>query len=168
VTRAAARVGALALVVGLAAGIGALSQAPWTAEPGREAVLRLAWRARGQRVERCRRLTPEELERLPVHMRVEEECERRVAPYRLDVVLDGGRVVAETVHSAGAREDRPLYVFRDLRLPAGPHAVGITFAPADPGAVAAVALSLDTTLVLDAGRVVLVTHDGERRQLVVR
>jgi len=61
---------------------------------------------------------------------------------------------------------RPLYVFRDLRTTPGRHAVRVSFARADLEMPEG--LALDTTLVLDAGRVVLVTYDEERRQLVVR
>ena len=55
--------------------LAALSAIPWTPEPGPEAVVRLSWRARGERVEVCRDLSAEELEALPQHMRRERVCE---------------------------------------------------------------------------------------------
>jgi len=78
-----------AVVLGSGAALAALSLTPYTAEPGDRAVVRLAWRARGERVRECRRLTGEELARLPQHMRQEEVCERRILSYRLRVDLDG-------------------------------------------------------------------------------
>src|SRR5690606_15072501 len=97
-------------------------------EPGAgDAVLRLSWRVRGIRIQECRTLTPEELDALPPHMRRPEVCEGRIAPYRLRVRVDC-RVLADTlVHAAGAREDRPVYVFREFRVVPGVHRVDLRF-----------------------------------------
>jgi hypothetical protein len=151
---------------------------PYTAERDVGAIVRLAWRARGERVRDCRRRTPDELAKLPAHMRQEEVCEGRILPYRLVVELDGAAAVNQLIHGAGAREDRPLYVFQDLVVPPGMHRIALSFtregtAPADstavPGGLATPArLSLDTTVTLGSRRVVLVTYDEEREQLVVR
>src|SRR5581483_10229084 len=77
--------------------LAALSRVPYAAEPGADALLRLAWRARGERVEQCRRLTPAELARVPAHMRQEIQCTGRIVPYRLRVALDGREVINELV-----------------------------------------------------------------------
>jgi hypothetical protein len=162
-----------------AAGVLALirvgSFTPYTAERDVGAIVRLAWRARGERVNECRRRTPDELAKLPPHMRQEEVCEGRVLPYRLAVTLDGAAVVNQLIHGAGAMEDRPLYVFQDLVVSPGSHRVAVSFtregaAPAEPaGALATPArLTLDTTLTLGSRRIVLVTYDEEREQLAVR
>ncbi|HEY6110856.1 MAG TPA: hypothetical protein VIV56_18285 [Gemmatimonadales bacterium] len=162
-----------------AAGVLALirlgSFTPYTAERDVGAIVRFAWRARGERVNECRRRTPDELAKLPPHMRQEEVCEGRVLPYRLAVTLDGAAAVNQLIHGAGAKEDRPLYVFQDLVVSPGSHRVAVSFtregaAPADTaGALATPArLTLDTTLTLGARRIVLVTYDEEREQLVVR
>lgn len=184
-----------------AAGVLALirlgSFTPYTAERDVGAIVRLAWRARGQHVRECRELTPQELERLPVHMREKEVCEGRLLPYRLVVVVDGAQLVDRLVHGAGAREDRPLYVYEDLVVQPGTHRVVITFTLAvsppaheetdeaheaeehgerreadTPGqprqAATPPRLALDTTLELGSRRVLLVTYNEEREQLVVR
>lgn len=162
-----------------AAGVLALirlgSFTPYTAERDVGAIVRFAWRARGERVNECRRRTPDELAKLPPHMRQEEVCEGRVLPYRLAVTLDGAAAVNQLIHGAGAKEDRPLYVFQDLVVSPGSHRVAVSFtregaATADTaGALATPArLTLDTTLTLGARRIVLVTYDEEREQLVVR
>ncbi len=174
-----------ALVLGSSAALAALSLTPYTAEPGARAVVRLAWRARGERVRECRRLTAEELARLPQHMRQEEICERRILPYRLRVDVDGARVVDELVRAGGAREDRPLFVFRDLAVTPGTHHLQVTFeregTPVASGreegeetdATEAgrraretpVRLELDAPVVLVARQIVLVTYDDERQRL---
>jgi hypothetical protein len=154
------------------------SFAPYTAERDVGAIVRLAWRARGERVRDCRRRTPEELAKLPAHMRQEEVCEGRILPYRLVVDMDGAVAVNQLIRGAGAREDRPLYVFQDLVVSPGTHRVAVTFTregapPADTSTAAGALttparLTLDTVVTLGSRRVVLVTYDEEREQLVVR
>jgi hypothetical protein len=163
---------------GLLAVLRLASFVPYTAERDVGAIVRLAWRARGERVQDCRRRTPDELAKLPVHMRQEEVCEGRILPYRLVVEMDGTAAVNQLIHGAGAREDRPLYVFQDLVVSPGTHRIGVTFTregapPTDSttgaGALTTPArLTLDTVLTLGSRRVVLVTYDEEREQLVVR
>jgi hypothetical protein len=93
------------------------------------------------RMQECRRLSPEELEALPVHMRRPEVCAGRVAPYRLQVLL-GGAMVTDTVIGAGG-------------APGG--------TPATPAM-----LALDTTLIIQPGRYALVTYESGRSGLVLR
>jgi len=164
-----------------------LSFAPYTAERDVGAVLRFAWRARGERVRECRQLTREELERLPLHMREEEVCEGRLIPYRLVVVVDSVQVIDRLVRGAGARQDLPLYVFQDLAIQPGAHRVSVRFTLEAPSQSAyeeerheggedehgsprpaPLRLALDTTLALTARRLLLVTYIEEREQLVVR
>jgi len=177
---------AAAVVVGTGAALAALSSAPYTAEPTDRAIVRLAWRARGERVRECHRRSAEELARLPQHMRQEEVCERRILPYRLQVDLDGARVVDELVRAGGAREDRPLFVFHDLSVMPGTHHLQITFAregtaeeeQEEEGEVDATEagrraretperLGLDTPVVFVPRQIVLVTYDDEGRRLLL-
>ena len=173
------------VVIGGSVALAALSSTPYTAEPGDGAVVRLAWRARGERVRECHRRSAEELARLPQHMRQEEVCERRILPYRLQVDLDGTRVVDELVRAGGARADRPLFVFHDLAVLPGMHRLRITFeregtpeeereeGPADVDATEAgrrahetpARLALDEGVTVAARQVVLVTYDDEGRRL---
>lgn len=169
------RAAGIGLAVAATLAIGALSRAPYTADRAPHGVVRLAWRARGERVEQCRRLTPEELERLPAHMREEESCEGRVLPYRLQLSIDGALAVDELVQAAGARHDRPLYVYRELPLQTGTHAIAVVFAregAIPPGKregndATPARLALDTTVALLPRRVLLVTYDDDARRLVL-
>ncbi|MBI4421495.1 MAG: hypothetical protein HY560_11780 [Gemmatimonadetes bacterium] len=168
--------------------VGALSRVPFTAEPGSHALLKLAWRTRGERVQECRRRTPEELARLPVHMREDEVCEGRVLPYRLEVMIDGAPALNLLVRGGGVREDRPIYVYRQFALSAGSHHVRINFVrQGEPRAERAEAergephfepergasrgprvLTLDTTVALGPRHVALVTYDPEAGRLIVK
>ena len=95
------------------------------------ALIRLSWRTASERIEHCRRLSVEEIAELPVHMRREEVCEGRLVPYRLRVALDDSMVIDEVVQPAGARGDRPLFVLRDLAVPAGEYVVTVDWSRVD-------------------------------------
>jgi hypothetical protein len=168
------RIGATVPAVAALAALAALSQAPYAHQRADTAELRLAWRARSARIDACRRRTADELARLPVHMRQELVCERRVAPYRLTVTLDDSAIVDRAVVAAGARADRPLYVFEEIPLEPGTYALRVAFTRQDdPAADTAAAdpraaprrLTLDTTVMVPAGRAVLVTYDENTRRL---
>jgi hypothetical protein len=170
---AAVLVSALLLVA-----IAALSQVPYGVERSGDAMLRLSWRIRGERVEECRRLTQAELEALPLHMRREEVCEGRIAPYRLTIELDGRTLEDALVSAAGARNDRPIYVFREIRLPPGAYAATIRFVrdgedaactgEEAPEGRSPACLELSSPIRLGQGEIALVTYEEESRRLVLR
>ncbi|MEJ2152758.1 MAG: hypothetical protein P8Y29_07380 [Gemmatimonadota bacterium] len=144
--------------------LAALSRAPYEIEPGENAVVRFSWRA-AERIEECRPLTDEEQAELPVHMRQTETCERRVSPFALRVQLDGQVVVHDTLSGAGARGDRPLYVYREVSVRPGRHALFVEF-----GAVGSdeQPLRLEQEVELAAREVVLVTRDSGGSAFAVR
>jgi hypothetical protein len=158
------------LVVGLLGtfALVALSRVPYTIEPGADAMIRLSWRTATAFVEECRTVGAEELARMPVHMRRETICEGRLLPYRLQVVHEGVTVIDELVHGSGARRDRPLSVFRELRVMPGRHHVIVRWLPVGDAVSAAPALELESTLELEPLDVALITYDGNARRLVVR
>jgi hypothetical protein len=157
----------LALTAGLVAG----SQAPWRAHSSEEAGIRLSWRTVSEPVSECRAPTPEELEGLPPHMRMKEICERQHVPFRLKVEVDGERVRDALLHPPGARGDRPLHVFEELRVAPGAHRLEVEFQEEREEKVGAarapVALALDATLELAPREVLLVTLDASGERLAV-
>src|SRR5690606_18973360 len=56
---AARRIAGLALAAAALAATTVLSQWPWQADQGGRSLLRISWRARGERIEDCRRATAE-------------------------------------------------------------------------------------------------------------
>lgn len=175
------------LVVVAGAALALLAGVPYAAEPTHHAVLRLAWRARGEREQRCRRLSAEELAKLPVHMRPSNEkvCERGIIPYHLRVSVDDSLAVDELVRAGGAESDRPLFVFHELVVSPGAHHLSIVFAREedrvdrnrenedeksdDRGSQdlreTPPRLTLDESVTVAPRAIVLVTYDDERRQL---
>ncbi len=165
-----------AVLAGVLAVVRIVSFLSYVAVEHTEGIVRLAWRARGEHVRECRHLSPEELAKLPPHMRQEEVCEGRVLPYRLVVTLDGTERINREVRGAGAREDRPLYVTEDLAVAPGPHRVSVSFTLEGAAAAAAESderatpsrLTFDTTVTLAERRVLLVTYDEDRKALISR
>lgn len=176
--------GLLALAIGL--GLGAATRLS-LGEPATASELRLSWRIRSEPVRVCRIRTPEELARLPVHMREEEVCERRALPYRLRVTT-GDSVISDSVLPvSGGRGSRPVYVSSRFTLAPGVHAVRVEFARESDGAVqegpppatpgdypshapprqVATAFSVDTSLTFVAGRALVVTFDDQQQRLRV-
>lgn len=163
--------GWMAAIAGTAATVWA-SHVPIGLPGSGEAALRLAWRARPDRIEECRPQSEEVLARLPPHMRQAVICEGVSATYVLEVRRDGALIAERVVAGGGLRRDRPLYVFQEIPMPDGEASVSVRFTRREVGestredAVPA-ELSLERRLRFEAGRVILVTYEPERRELVV-
>ncbi len=166
---------ALATAVGSTLVLAWMSQLPYAAEATRDGLIRLSWRARGERIQECRPLSEEEQAQLPPHMRRPEVCEGRVAPYLLSLELDGAVSLLDTVRAAGARHDRPLYVFHDIPVAPGTHEVRVRFARQPTGSdepttevASPLELELETSVDVAAGEIALITLDPASGALVLR
>lgn len=179
-----------ALVVGLLAGVVWASNAPLTMHRSDDGMIRLAWSARPERIEKCRQPTGDEIARLPQHMRQQVICEGATAEYRLQVRIDDALVVDRTVHGGGLRRDRRVYVFEELRLPAKESTIGVRLDRIDPPASGGDTapptsnvragqapsllfeslpphLAIARRLNVQPREVVLVTYDRQRRELTI-
>ena len=141
------------------------SRVRYRANPDDVALLRLSWRTRGVAAKQCRKRTEEELEELPAHMRTPEVCEGRVANYRLNVRVDGGPVETLVLRAAGAHADRPIFVFKEIRLQPGNHSVDVDFFSTlheNPPH-----LKLARTFVVKSGEIAMITTDSDSGQLIM-
>jgi len=120
---------ALAIVLTLA--LGWASDAPMPAFRPTDAVVRVSWGARPERIETCRTQSDEELAKLMPQMRQRVVCEGTTARYRLEVRHDGRLLASQEVRGGGLRHDRELYVFRELRVPPGPSSLDVRFVRLD-------------------------------------
>lgn len=123
-------IGAVVAITG-ALGMAWASRAPERPYPTEQGVIRLAWSARPERLENCRRRTDEELAAIPPHMRLRVVCDGVSARYRLEVRRDGLSEIDEIVRGGGARHDRPIYVLRDLPVSPGPIRLEVRFTRID-------------------------------------
>jgi hypothetical protein len=148
----------------LGAGIVLGSRVPYAVEGSPDALVRLSWRAVGERVEECRTPTEAELAALPPHMRRREICEGRILPFRLSVAIDGEPRFGGEIHASGAREDRPTYILEEFRVAPGEHRVAVRFEVVRRGPPVRAPLLFEETVTLASRSVLLVTEDeaGER------
>ncbi len=161
------------LALGFTAGTAALSRLPVRFSDEQAALLRLSWKINGVNVEACRERTLEELAEMPVHMRNPKACIGGIAPYVLDVTVDGQALPPDTVRAHGARSDRPIFVLQDMPLQAGRHDVSVRFHAVVPEGVelppdVVVDFAWAGTLDLQGGEVALVTLDHAGRALQIR
>lgn len=121
----------LVVAVAASAGIVWASNAPLAQHADSSALLRLSWRARAERIENCRPQSEEALEKLPAHMRQALICDGITASYHLEVRRAGVVVADQIVRGGGLRHDRPLYVFREIPMPAGDASIAVRFSRVD-------------------------------------
>ena len=178
---AAVRPAGIAVALGVTFALARLSTMPVRPSQDGEAMLRLTWSARPDRLETCRPETEEEREHLPVHMRQKVVCTGESAEYRLQVRRNSETLVDELVHGGGWRRDRPLYVYQEIPQPQGSATISVVFERIDPTPVDGATLragdtrlaselppkmSLEQEFSFRAGMVVLVTYDEQRQTLV--
>lgn len=98
-------------------------------DPTEGSVLRIALRTTAGTMQDCHKLTEQELEALPMHMRRHEVCEARAVPYRLEVRVGDRVLLDRTFTAAGIHGDRPLTVDEELPMTPGSQKLAITFTP---------------------------------------
>jgi len=86
-----------------------------------EAVVSLTFSHAGQRIGACRRLTQEELNRLPPNMRRPTDCPRERHPISVEFRADGTVLYRDRLLPSGLWSDGKATVYRRLRIDAGRH-----------------------------------------------
>ena len=115
----------VAMALAVMGGMVGLSRAPYLTGRGADALLRLSWSGRPQRMERCRELSDAELAERPAHMRRRLECEGRPARYVVRVAVDGRTASLDTVTGGGLRGDRAIHMLRELRVEPGTRTIAV-------------------------------------------
>lgn len=106
----------------------ALSVGPWWSALDESPQLVVSLKHPGQVGEDCRQLTEAEQAALPIHMRTTEECERRRADVRVQVDVDGARVLDAAYPPAGLWGDGNSIAIERLPVSAGTHTVAVRLA----------------------------------------
>ncbi len=102
------------------------SDIPYTTPAQTGSTLVVTFRHPGQVSDVVKRLTSEELEALPMHMRQEEIRERKRMPVRLRIRIDG-QVIREGVYTPkGIWEDGPSVAVESISLSPGSHKVEVS------------------------------------------
>jgi coenzyme F420-reducing hydrogenase delta subunit/Pyruvate/2-oxoacid:ferredoxin oxidoreductase delta subunit len=112
------------------------SDFPYRAPVAEHPVLLVTFKHLGQESEVTRRLTPDELANMPIHMRPQGEPvvhERRRADVRLRITIDGQEAVGRVLPPGGLWGDRISIAFEELDVSEGVHLVEVAIGDsADP------------------------------------
>jgi hypothetical protein len=91
--------------------------------PEDEAQIKLALQHAGARVEDCRRLTAEELARLPTAERRPNTCSRERVPLVLELSVDGLPIYKDVLPPTGLSRDGASRAYQKFFVPAGRHVI---------------------------------------------
>lgn len=106
------------LILALVLGVATLSARPaWQSLAPGIALVRLSLTHSGAR--NCRDRTADELAKLPKNMRSPQVCERRRAPVRVEMDVDGHSVLAADLPPSGLAGSGPSRIYHRIELPAG-------------------------------------------------
>ncbi|GMQ89220.1 MAG: hypothetical protein BMS9Abin09_0685 [Gammaproteobacteria bacterium] len=90
-----------------------------------QAVITVAFAHAGKRVEECRKLSQQELARLPPNMRAPLDCPRERSPVTVQLLLDGEPLLEEVARAPGLYSDLGVDIYRSAKVPAGKHTLAV-------------------------------------------
>lgn len=116
--------GQAVVLAGVAAAIGFFASQPaLTYFRADAAQIKLSFAHGSRRIEECRRLTPEEIAKLPPRERRPNTCARERVPIRVQLLVDGRAIYDEVLQPTGLSRDGPARVYRKFEVPAGRHEI---------------------------------------------
>lgn len=88
-----------------------------------KAVIKLSFSHAGAHMEECRRLTQEELNRLPPNMRRPMDCQRERVPLLVELELDGELLYRDELPPSGLAHDGASTAYRKFPVSSGRHRI---------------------------------------------
>jgi hypothetical protein len=123
---AARLIGQFIVIAALFAGVAALSDWPPYSQIAKDSgVVMLTFVHGADRKGECRRLTPEEIAKLPPNMRRVQDCPRGRRPIYVELDVDGDGVFRASLPPTGVAGDGPSRVYQRFVLPAGRHELAV-------------------------------------------
>lgn len=113
----------------------------------------------------CRKLTAEELAKLPPNMRRTQDCPRGRRPIHVELDLDGRSVYRATLAPTGIASDGPSVVYQKFFSPAGRHELAVRMRDT---AREGFDYERRGTIELRPEQVLVVDFNAERREFVFR
>lgn len=90
-----------------------------------EAMITVAFAHAGKTLKECRRLSQEELMKLPPNMRKPDDCPRERSPITIEATLDGKTIYSQTMQPPGIFNDGGVNIYYSSKVPAGKHSFKI-------------------------------------------
>lgn len=134
----------------------------WPEESGQ---LKLSVTAAGDRKEACRKLSREELMKLPPNMRRPESCSRERHPVRITITMDDHELFAHNQPPAGLSNDGNSSFYGKFDLPAGHHKILATLSLDDGTSLVS---QLDQNVDILPGQVLVLGLDPVTHQLTIQ
>ncbi|MEZ5787957.1 MAG: hypothetical protein R3D62_16130 [Xanthobacteraceae bacterium] len=118
--------GQFVLILLLFAGVAALANWPvYRQIPEGSALVVLTFVHGADRSAECRRLSPQEIAKLPPNMRRVQVCPRGRRPLAVELDLDGLTIYQASLPPTGIAGDGPSRVYQRFVVPAGPHDLAV-------------------------------------------
>lgn len=118
--------GQFVIIVALFAGVAWLSDRPvYRQIPENSGIMMLTFVHGADRKGECRRLTPEEIAKLPPNMRRVQDCPRVRRSIYVELDIDGRRIYAANLKPTGIAGDGPSRVYQRFVMPAGKYDVAV-------------------------------------------
>jgi hypothetical protein len=118
--------GQFAIIAALFAGVAWLSDRPaYRQIPENSGIMMLTFVHGADRKGECRRLTPEEIAKLPPNMRRVLDCPRVRRSLYVELDIDGRRIYAADLPPTGIAGDGPSRVYQRFVMPAGKYEVAV-------------------------------------------
>ena len=125
-SRALRVAGQFIVIAALFAGVAWLSDRPTYRQiPQGSAVMMLTFVHSADRRGECRRLSPEEIAKLPPNMRRVQDCPRVRRPIYVELDIDGSNIYSASLPPTGIAGDGPSRVYRRFVLPARTYDVAV-------------------------------------------
>jgi hypothetical protein len=119
-------VGQFIVIAALFAAVAAFSDWPaYRQVPRGSAIVMLTFVHGADRKSECRRLTPEEIQKLPPNMRRLQECPRGRRPIYVELDLGGRTVFQASLPPTGIAGDGPSKLYERFVVPAGNYDVAV-------------------------------------------
>lgn len=131
-----------------------------------ESMITLALSHAGKPVRECRRMSQEEMNKLPPNMRVLEDCPRERSPIKIEVLMDDTAVIDEIVDPPGLYKDQGVDVYHSVKVPKGEHRLEIRMN--DDVRVAGPTHRYQQSVSLESAQLLVIQFSSGQNQFVIR
>ncbi|MFQ5644957.1 MAG: hypothetical protein ACE5FQ_14865 [Thiogranum sp.] len=139
---------------------------PYTQLQPDQAVITVAFAHAGERVEECRKLSGEELTRLPPNMRAPMDCPRERSPVKVRLLLDGKPLLEEVARAPGLYSDLGVDIYRTAKVPAGEHTLAVQMN--DNVRVEGPTYSHEETVILEPTQLLVVDFNSDTGKFIIK
>jgi hypothetical protein len=156
-----------AVLAALFAAVAALADWPHYRQiPGDSGVVMLSFVHGADRRAQCRRLSPEEIAKLPPNMRKVQDCPRGRPPLYVELDLGDRTIYRATLPPTGIAGDGPSRVYQRFTVPSGDYELAVRMRDTPRGS--GFDYEAKQHLSLASGQLFVIDFSGDSKQFVFR